>query len=268
VAALGRARSRPDRRSGVQQRRPQGRPGAEGPGAGEFGIAGGLTCVLAPALTRDAVFDALRERRCYGTTGPRIDLSFQIDRRPMAACWSRRRRHRQRVGQDGCPRRVPRPPSGREPVAVVRSPPSTTRAVAAVRVRWEGARTRGRGRRVTWSGLIAPRVADRAGPTFAFDSVADGITGQTDRESDSAPTPRVMPTASTLARRTQGGRIAFDSPVGSARPPSTSWRRANLELRRRRDAGDHPALPEEVTERELSLRVALSPPAASERPTW
>ena len=38
------------------------------PGAGEFGIAGGLTCVLVPELTREAVFQALRERRCYGTT--------------------------------------------------------------------------------------------------------------------------------------------------------------------------------------------------------
>ena len=30
----------------------KGRPGAEGPGAGEFGIAGGLTCVLAGELSR------------------------------------------------------------------------------------------------------------------------------------------------------------------------------------------------------------------------
>src|SRR4051812_5301648 len=54
----------------------KGRPGAEGPGAGQFGIPNGLTCVLAEAKTRDAIFRALKSGRCYGTTGARIDLDF------------------------------------------------------------------------------------------------------------------------------------------------------------------------------------------------
>jgi Protein of unknown function (DUF3604) len=37
------------------------------------------TAVYASALTRDAVFDALRRRRCYGVSGARIDLDFRID---------------------------------------------------------------------------------------------------------------------------------------------------------------------------------------------
>ncbi len=36
----------------------------------------GLAAVLAPELTRDAVFDALRARRSYGTTGARILIEF------------------------------------------------------------------------------------------------------------------------------------------------------------------------------------------------
>src|SRR5207247_4164981 len=63
----------------------KGRPGAEGPGAGQFGIANGLTCVLAEAKTREAIFRALKNRRCYGTTGARIDLSFEIDGQPMGS---------------------------------------------------------------------------------------------------------------------------------------------------------------------------------------
>ena len=63
----------------------KGRPGAEGPGAGEFGIANGLTCVLAETLTRDAIFDGLKKRRCYGTTGPRIDLDFTVNGQPMGS---------------------------------------------------------------------------------------------------------------------------------------------------------------------------------------
>lgn len=38
----------------------------------------GLTAVFAPELTRDAIFDALLNRRCYATTGERILLEFAI----------------------------------------------------------------------------------------------------------------------------------------------------------------------------------------------
>ena len=37
----------------------KGRPGASHPGPSRFGAYGGLTCVLAESLTRDAVFDAI-----------------------------------------------------------------------------------------------------------------------------------------------------------------------------------------------------------------
>ncbi len=40
---------------------------------------GGLTAVIAPELTREAIIQALRERRCYATTGARIVLDFCID---------------------------------------------------------------------------------------------------------------------------------------------------------------------------------------------
>ena len=39
----------------------------------------GLTAVCAPELTREAVFEALRDRRCYGVTGDRIKLDFGIN---------------------------------------------------------------------------------------------------------------------------------------------------------------------------------------------
>lgn len=47
----------------------KGRPGASYPGASLFGAVGGLTCFLAPELTRAAILDAIRRRRHYGTTG-------------------------------------------------------------------------------------------------------------------------------------------------------------------------------------------------------
>jgi hypothetical protein len=40
---------------------------------------GGVAAVFAPELKREAVFDALRARHCYATTGERILLEFSVD---------------------------------------------------------------------------------------------------------------------------------------------------------------------------------------------
>ncbi|MBT3286327.1 MAG: CehA/McbA family metallohydrolase [Victivallales bacterium] len=39
----------------------------------------GFACVYAPELTREGIFDALRERRCYATTGERMILEFDVN---------------------------------------------------------------------------------------------------------------------------------------------------------------------------------------------
>lgn len=46
---------------------------------------GGLTAIIAPELTREAIIQALRERRCYATTGARIVLDFRVDGHDMGA---------------------------------------------------------------------------------------------------------------------------------------------------------------------------------------
>ena len=55
----------------------KGRPGATRPGASTFGAIGGLTCYFMPELTRDALFEALRRRRHYGTTGTRLFMDLR-----------------------------------------------------------------------------------------------------------------------------------------------------------------------------------------------
>lgn len=45
----------------------------------------GLACVLAPELTREAVFDALRRRRCYATSGVRMRIVFEANGQPMGS---------------------------------------------------------------------------------------------------------------------------------------------------------------------------------------
>lgn len=156
----------------------KGRPGAEGPGAGEFGIASGLTCVLAPELSREALFHALQERRCYGTTGPRIDLSFELGGELMGTITNWREKVQVRASAVGA---APLQSLGlyRGRNLIQRARPGGFRSLAdsrRIRVSWRGARIRGRGRRVTWDGTLCLDGAQilEAAP-FGFDAPTDGI---------------------------------------------------------------------------------------------
>jgi hypothetical protein len=55
-----------------------GRPGASYPGATHFVAFGGLTCFLSSELTRDAIFESLRQRHHYATTGERVFLDTSV----------------------------------------------------------------------------------------------------------------------------------------------------------------------------------------------
>jgi hypothetical protein len=56
----------------------KGRVGASYPGASFFGAYGGLTCYIAPRLDRDGIFEAIRARHNYGTTGTRLYMDVQV----------------------------------------------------------------------------------------------------------------------------------------------------------------------------------------------
>jgi len=45
----------------------------------ELPATGGITAVFAPELTREALWDALYQRRCYATTAQRILLDVRLD---------------------------------------------------------------------------------------------------------------------------------------------------------------------------------------------
>lgn len=66
----------------------KGRPGASHPGASEFTSYGGLTCLLAPELSRDAIFACLRARRHFATTGSRLHMDIAVTGEGLSA-WSR-----------------------------------------------------------------------------------------------------------------------------------------------------------------------------------
>lgn len=66
----------------------KGRHGASHPGASLFGAYGGLTCLLASDLTRSALFEALRKRHHYATTGCRMLLDVRADFASAASLFS------------------------------------------------------------------------------------------------------------------------------------------------------------------------------------
>ena len=171
----------------------KGRPGATRPGASTFGAIGGLTCYLMPELTRDALFEALRRRRHYGTTGTRLFMDlhgtfpepvtgFSGDPHPSPAqSQSVRGAMMGDIIRPGSvPMRLAVEAIGTSPIERIdvlhgTQIAHTVRPFTAadlgrrVRVLWQGAEYRGRGRETQWQGqltLTGNRIAKFAAVNF------------------------------------------------------------------------------------------------------
>jgi hypothetical protein len=171
----------------------KGRPGATRPGASTFGAIGGLTCYLMPELTRDALFAALRQRRHYGTTGTRLCLSLagkfdapvtRFSDDPQLGPAQERAVRDALMGDiirpGATPMRLTAEVIGTAPVERVdvlhgTQVTQTVRPYTAgdlgrrVRVLWQGAEYRGRGRETVWQGklrLAGNRIARFAPVNF------------------------------------------------------------------------------------------------------
>lgn len=153
----------------------KGRPGAAHPGSGSFGVYGGLTCIWAEELTRAGLWQALKARRCYGTTGQRIRLEVTAAGQPMGA----------EFAADGPPE-IEVKVWGTAPIErvdifrglelVYSYPEVIARAEDRVRVAWSGQRIRARNRLVRWDGgLTIDRGKILAATGYAFDSASEGI---------------------------------------------------------------------------------------------
>lgn len=197
----------------------KGRPGAEGPGVGQFGIFGGLTCVLAEELTRESIFNALKARRCYGTTGARISLWMEANGRIMGEEFKANGSVKIRTGVIGtAPVEALILMRGREIIHKVRPTAfETVRSSRRIRVSWEGARIRGRTRRAVWNGEIrveGPHILEAR--TFAFDSSADGIVEQNAHKVIfRSSTTGDMDGIDLVLNQAKEGRISFQSGQGN-----------------------------------------------------
>jgi len=157
----------------------KGRPGASYPGSSTFGSYGGLTCFLTDKLDRASIFEAMRRRHHYGTTGCRmhVDVTAELpeggtlyernpDAQPNAAT------HEVSAAIMGDIVKVAagsaklkvnvEAHSGIERIELRKGttvletvrPYSEVDLGNRVRVLWSGAEYRGRGRNTTWSGRV------------------------------------------------------------------------------------------------------------------
>ena len=157
----------------------KGRPGASHPGASIFGAYGGLSCLYLDGLSRDAIWRCMQDRHHYGTTGDRLHLAvdaafagdaFRYAVDPLLDPTTVPQAVRGAMMGD-----IVKVEQGRATIAVrvdaavpieridLRCGPRTLETIrpygaadlgARVRVIWEGAEYRGRGRMTTWDGSL------------------------------------------------------------------------------------------------------------------
>ena len=256
----------------------KGRPGATRPGASTFGAVGGLTCYFMPELTRDALFEALRTRRHYGTTGPRIflDLHATFERPvtgfsedPQLGPAKEFPVNEARMGDIIRPGSVEMRMSveaiGTSPIErldvlhrteVVQTvrPYADADLGRRVRVIWQGAEYRGRGRETIWLGKLSlegnritrfapvnflnPERTIRqtaAGRALAWDSVTTGNLAGVDLWLDQPKQGSIKIETNIVSgevelSRLAGDRITFeggglDRKLSVCRLPETDWSR-------------------------------------------
>jgi len=158
----------------------KGRPGASYPGASTFGSYGGLTCILAEQLNRDSVWDAYQSRRVYATTGARIALEVTTNGGiPMGSIVAVTQQtipeFQVRVNGTDSIERV----EFRNAMHVLKTirPYKSSDLGNRVKIQWEGATVRGRGRQVTWDGgLILSGNRIRSFETINFHNIEKRCT--------------------------------------------------------------------------------------------
>lgn len=154
------------------------RQGWSSPTLAHHGVRGGLTAFRAPELNRDAIWNALKSRSLYGTSGPRILIDLDVNGHQIGSeCGlSETPTIRARVvGTTALDTVELR--RGIETVHTVCGlPDPDPDEPMRIRLAWRGARNRGRSRALDWSGeLRAWNGRILGAENYSIDNPLEGI---------------------------------------------------------------------------------------------
>ncbi len=162
-----------------------GRPGASHPGHMSVrNVRGGLTAFVLPELTRQALWTAMRDRRCYATTGERILLEFECDGHPYGTEYDAAEPPTIRFRVEGtAPLDTVEVWRDTHKLYDVPLEPSDPTPSNEIRIAWRGASAQGNWRqsRMVWDGqlrLDGARIINVSG--YAFDTPDEGLGGWTE----------------------------------------------------------------------------------------
>lgn len=209
-----------------------GRPGATYPSnQTDFNIAGGLMAVRGDDLSRDTLWEAFKQRQCYGTTGARIFLETSIAGTGMGGT----------VSVDHSPE-VDVTVEGTSPLSQVDLFRGSDRIASRtfddgadmIEFTWSGARSRTRHKVQGWSGGLSidkGRIAEIE--EFGFDHPEQGIKTRTDT---------TLQWDGATSGNYQGVRVRFDAPVDTTvafatQPVETTFTLSDLDTGFTIDAG-------------------------------
>lgn len=156
-----------------------GRPGWSGATLGHHGKRGGLTAFLATELTRESIWEALRLRRVYGTSGVRMLIDVTVDGQPLGSSF-----------ETGQPPEIAVRVHGTGPLDRIELrrgletihthhclPKPADDEPWRVRLAWRGAQAKGRSRPLDWSGELRVRHGVITGiENYAIDVPTEGVT--------------------------------------------------------------------------------------------
>ena len=133
----------------------RGRPGAFYPASDWAGGYGGLTGIFAEKLDRDSIWKAIKARHCYATSGARIFLQVLMNEAlPMGRVINHSRAQTLSVRVAGtAPVERIEVRNGIEVVQTIR-PYTADDLGHRIKIIWNGAASRGRGRKFKWDGNL------------------------------------------------------------------------------------------------------------------
>ena len=132
------------------------RPGLAYPPCKENKVKGGLTAIYARDLTRDSLWDGLKSRRCYGTTGARMLLSVDIEGHMIGEEFSIDHYPKINVEVHGTDL-ISRVQIFRGTKPIYSYPEVTYRKGGSktIEILWSGARSKSRDKRTVWDGMLS-----------------------------------------------------------------------------------------------------------------